>query len=445
MKRLTEKVALITADDQGLAAAVAVAFGREGATVAIMDTGREQLEPITRAVQETGAECLPIVMDPVSPQSCEQGVAQVVEKFGRLDVLRNLAGEFPLTGQLHEIEEVRFGDSVAANVKSVLLVSRFAVPAMRKSGGGSIINLSHTAALNGVPGTGLLAATKGALLNMTRDMALQGQREGFRVNCVCVGGTFVPVVPSLMSEHKQNRVSPEELAPTFVYLACDDSCHMNGHILVVDDGMHAWRDDSQRMRIVEQQVAQGLRPVPKAGPPVTDRLLDGQVALITAGGGGIGRATAELFAREGAKVVLTDINLDAAEAVAAEVRAAGGDAFAMAADALVADDCVRAVRETVERYGKLDVLINLVGFFGKAGGTVDKVSLEEWDWMIGHQPQIGVLDVEIRDPRNAQARSRGHREHRDAGGRNRAWGKPLLRHSQVRRTGSDPGHGCRLL
>jgi NAD(P)-dependent dehydrogenase (short-subunit alcohol dehydrogenase family) len=112
------------------------------------------------------------------------------------------------------------------------------------------------------------------------------------------------------------------------------------------------------------------------------RYLGGQVALITAGGGGIARATAKLFASEGAKLMLVDINGEAAESVAAEARAAGGEAYATAADALVAADCMQAVRETVDRFGTLDVLINLVGFFGKGGGGVDTLPLDDWHWMM---------------------------------------------------------------
>ena len=242
MKRLAGKVTLITSDGQGLAAAVAVAFGREGAAVVIAAPDRKRAQAISTAVRGTGAECLALVLDPTNPDNCEQVVSGVVGEYGRLDVLCNLAGEFPHTGPLHEVQEAEFDRAVAANIKSVLLVSRFAVPAIRKSDGdGSIINLSHTAALNGVPGTSLLAATKGALLNMTRDMAIQGQREGFRVNCVCVGSTFDPVIPSLTEEHRHRPTPAEELTGAFVYLASDDSAHVNGHILMIDDGMHAWR------------------------------------------------------------------------------------------------------------------------------------------------------------------------------------------------------------
>jgi NAD(P)-dependent dehydrogenase (short-subunit alcohol dehydrogenase family) len=376
-------VALITVDRQGLAEVVAEVFGREGASVAIADVDDGRLASITKTVQATGAQCLPLVMDPVNPESCKVGVAEIIDTFGRLDILCNLAGEFPRTGPLHEIDEAEFDRVLEANIKSALVVSRFAVPAIRESGdGGSIINLGHSATLDGVPGTALLAATKGPLLNMTRDMAVQGIQEGFRVNCVCVGSTFLPVVPSLMERHQEQTLHPEELAGTFVYLACDDSRHMNGHILNVDDGMHAWRDDGQRAQIVEGREIRASQPVPESGVTAAEKLLEGQVALITAGGGGIARATAQLFAREGARVVLADINLDAVTAVAELVNAAGGQAIAVDADATLADDCARAVEKTVERYGRLDVLVNLAGLFGKGSGTVDKVSLEEWDLMM---------------------------------------------------------------
>jgi NAD(P)-dependent dehydrogenase (short-subunit alcohol dehydrogenase family) len=242
MGRLTDKVALITVDEQGLAAAVARAFGREGATVVVADADEARLASIAREVAATGVDCMALVMDPTSPESCEQGVAKLVARYGRLDILCNLAGDFPRIGPLHEVDEDTWDHATARNIKSVLLVSRYAIPAKRESGtGGSIVNLSHTAALNGVPGTSVLAATKGALINMTRDMAIQGRREGFRVNCVCVGSTFVPVIPSLIAEHTQHLTTPDDVAPLFVYLASDESRHTYGSILTIDDGMHAWR------------------------------------------------------------------------------------------------------------------------------------------------------------------------------------------------------------
>lgn len=242
MGRLAAKVALITADENGLAAGVAVAFGREGATVVVADANEDRLATVVDVVRTTSATCLGIVMDPTSPESCEQGITKLITVYGQLDILCNLAGDFPRTGPLHTVEEELWEHTVARNIKSVLLVSRYAVPAMRRSAAiGSIINFSHGAALNGVPGTSLIAATKGALLNMTRDMAIQGSREGFRVNCVCVGSTFIPVIPSLIEQHTEHPIPADELVPTFVFLASSESSHITGHILTIDDGMNAWR------------------------------------------------------------------------------------------------------------------------------------------------------------------------------------------------------------
>jgi NAD(P)-dependent dehydrogenase (short-subunit alcohol dehydrogenase family) len=145
--------------------------------------------------------------------------------------------------------------------------------------------------------------------------------------------------------------------------------------------MNAWRDDSQRARIAMME-ASNSQPR-EEHPKVAGSYLEGQVALITAGGGGIARATAMLFAKAGAKIVLTDIKKEAAESVAAEVRSAGGEASAIVADVLSADDCARVVKETVETHGKLNILINLVGSFERGGGRIDKLPLDDWDWMIG--------------------------------------------------------------
>ena len=111
-------------------------------------------------------------------------------------------------------------------------------------------------------------------------------------------------------------------------------------------------------------------------------VMDGQVALITAGGGAIATATALRFAGEGARVALADVSLGAAEATAAKVREAGGEALAVAVDALDPVQCDRMVAEVVERFGALHVLCNLVGYFGpRGGGKLDEIELERWDWM----------------------------------------------------------------
>lgn len=111
--------------------------------------------------------------------------------------------------------------------------------------------------------------------------------------------------------------------------------------------------------------------------------LQDKIALVTAGGGGIGGATARLFAAQGACVAVADVNAQAAARVAREIEATGGQALALSGSVLAAADCVRIVRETVARFGRLDVLVNLVGLFGRGGGgNVDTVPLDEWDMMI---------------------------------------------------------------
>src|SRR5579859_2751186 len=112
-------------------------------------------------------------------------------------------------------------------------------------------------------------------------------------------------------------------------------------------------------------------------------LLDNQVALVTAAGGAIGGAIALRFASEGARVVCADLQLDAAQATADHVRAEGGDAVAVGANVLEEHDCQRMVDVVRERYGQLDVLCNLVGYFGpRGGGPLDEVDLQTWHWMM---------------------------------------------------------------
>jgi len=112
--------------------------------------------------------------------------------------------------------------------------------------------------------------------------------------------------------------------------------------------------------------------------------MERRVALVTAAGGAIGTATALAFAREGARVVCADLQADAAEAAAAAVRGAGGEAVGLAADVLVAADCARTVETAVDRFGKLDTLVNLVGYFGPRGGNwnAEQFDLAAWNWMM---------------------------------------------------------------
>jgi len=373
MSRLKDKSILVTVDGNGLAPVVARAFVAEGARVVV--AGADQAA-VGKLVESVGGGCSAVVMDPSDAASCEQGVAKAVETLGGLDVVCNLAGTFPKTGRLHELAEADYDAAVKANITSVLLTTRNAIPAFGEDGEGTIITVSHSAALTGVQGTGLIAATKGALLNMTRCIDLQGAKKGtHRANCVCVGDPLVPVIPSQLEKYQDTAGAAEQLAPTFVYLASDESRQVRGQILSVDEGTTAWIPDDS---------AQGPAPKeqPDAQPGEGVGYMEGEVVLITAGGGGIAKATARLLASEGAKLAIADLSGDAAEATASEVREAGGEAIGLAGNALVGADCDRLVQETVAKYGKLTGLLNLVGLFGKGGQTLDKVDLSEWDLMM---------------------------------------------------------------
>jgi NAD(P)-dependent dehydrogenase (short-subunit alcohol dehydrogenase family) len=213
---------VVTRDASGLAEAVVEAFAAEGAAALL-----------------AGSDALPL--DPTDEASCRDALAAVEARHGRLDALCNLASARPPLRPLHELDEAAWEAAVAATIRSTLLVSRFALPLLRRSGGGSIVNLSHAAALVGIPGTSLLAATSGALLNMTRATAATSRADGVRVNCVCLGSTAVPALPS----HLVPGDAPppvRELAPLFVFLASDESRHVNGQVLCQDDGLTAWRD-----------------------------------------------------------------------------------------------------------------------------------------------------------------------------------------------------------
>jgi NAD(P)-dependent dehydrogenase (short-subunit alcohol dehydrogenase family) len=230
MERLKGKRALITGAPSELALAVGAALAAAGASVALAGTGESALP-----------------LNVTDAASCERAVRMAAQRLGGLDVLCNVAAspEPALGKALHELAEDEWDRATSETIDSVLLVSRFALPLMREAGGGSIVNVSHAAALVGIPGTALLAATTGALLNMTRAMAVSSEKDRVRVNCVClgshVGGAFRPTVPSLSEAQRSAPVAASDMAPLFVFLASDESKHVNGQVLAADDGLSAWR------------------------------------------------------------------------------------------------------------------------------------------------------------------------------------------------------------
>jgi NAD(P)-dependent dehydrogenase (short-subunit alcohol dehydrogenase family) len=250
MGRLTGKVALITGGSSGLGRVGAELFAREGAMVVIADVvdGDDAVDAIAAA----GGDATFVRCDVSDEESVEAAVAHAVETFGGLHVLYNNAGVMLSEDDGPTNTSVdTFQRTMDINVKGVLLGCRYAIPAMLVSGGGSIVNVaSFVAHMGAATPQVAYTASKGAVLAMTREIAVIYARQGIRANSLCQGPIMTPMLSKFLSDDaKRNRRlvhipmgrfgDPMEIANGALFLASDESSWMTGQSLIIDGGITA--------------------------------------------------------------------------------------------------------------------------------------------------------------------------------------------------------------
>ncbi len=251
MDMLRNKVALITGGASGIGLATATLFAQEGAAVAIADINQEMGASALKEIEKQGGQVIFIPCDVSMAADCQQAVEQTVATFGGLDILFNNAGIVHRSNVL-SITETEWDRVMDVNVKSILLMSKHAIPHMEKRGGGSIINASSGWGLKGGGNAISYCASKGAVTNMTRAMAIDHGALNIRVNAVCPGDTDTPMLRSeaialgvaydqFVKESANQRPlgrigSPMEIAQAVLFLAGNASTFVTGSILVVDGG-----------------------------------------------------------------------------------------------------------------------------------------------------------------------------------------------------------------
>ncbi|PWA23982.1 glucose/ribitol dehydrogenase [Artemisia annua] len=250
--KLQGKVALVTGGDSGIGRAVCFHFVKEGASVAFTfvkgqedkdadDTLHLLLENKTSDAKNPIAVGADLGYD----QNCKQVVEKVVENFGRIDILVNNAAEQHKTTSLDELTEDRLDRVFRTNIFSQFFLCRHALKHMKE--GGTIINTTSVNAYCGNPKMMDYTSTKGAIVSFTRALALQLVQKRIRVNGVAPGPVYTPIQPASMdashvselgSEVPMNRAAqPYEIAPSFVFLACEDSSYFTGQVLHPNGGM----------------------------------------------------------------------------------------------------------------------------------------------------------------------------------------------------------------
>ncbi len=243
--KLKGKVALVTGGDSGIGRAVATGFAKEGADVAIVYLEEhEDAASTAELVQEEGRRCVTIAGDVGSSAFCREAVARAMRELGKLDLLVNNAAEQHPQDRLEDIGDEQMERTFRTNIFSMFYVTKAALPHLQK--GSAIINSTSVTAYRGSPHLIDYASTKGAIVAFTRSLAGNLKERGIRVNAVAPGPVWTPLIPaSFPAEHVEQfgektflgRPSqPDEIAPSYIFLASDDSLPMTGQVLHPNGG-----------------------------------------------------------------------------------------------------------------------------------------------------------------------------------------------------------------
>jgi len=244
--KLKDRVAIITGGASGIGLAIASKFASEGARVAIIDLHGERAEEAANRIREAGGEAVAYQGDVTSRERVGEIVSDVIRRFGKVDVLVNNAGIYrgaPFWQESIEVWELLF----RVNVLGVVIPSQVVVPHMMERRSGVIVNISSKAAIVGEPGHAAYSASKGAVLALTRAMAVELAQYNIRVNAICPGPTETPLLFAVTDENERRRMAsrcvlgrlakPEDIAGAALFLASDEASYITGQAIIVDGGM----------------------------------------------------------------------------------------------------------------------------------------------------------------------------------------------------------------
>jgi len=244
--KLKDKVAIVTGSVRGIGFAIASRFAAEGAKVVIIDILEEGVKEAVKKIKDQGGEAFGFQGDVTSKERIEEIVSQVLKELGTIDVLVNNAGIY--VGKAFWEEPMEFYErNFKVNVLGTVIPSQAVVPHMIKRRRGKIINISSKAAIVGEPGHAAYSASKGAVLSLTRAMAMELAPYHINVNAICPGPTETAILFSSMTKDQLEELKkyiplgrygkPEDIAAAALYLASDDSAWCTGQAISVDGGM----------------------------------------------------------------------------------------------------------------------------------------------------------------------------------------------------------------
>jgi len=252
--KLQDKVALITGGNSGIGRETAILFAKEGARVVIAARNEARGNATVETIAKAGGQAMFVNCDVRKAGDCRKAVESTIEAFGRLDILFNNAGTIYPGRTVVDTTEEEWDHTMDINVKGAYLMSKYAIPEMIKNGGGVIINTASVWGLVGGKGAAAYCASKGAMVLLTKAMALDHASQNIRVNCICPGSVDTPMLKQEMEElggveklrpifeakHPLGRIcTPEEVAKAALYLASNDSAFVTGSSLAIDGGRTA--------------------------------------------------------------------------------------------------------------------------------------------------------------------------------------------------------------
>ena len=251
--KLQDRVAIVTGGASGIGLASATAFAEAGARVVLADRAGDRAAREAAALTARGLKALGLFVDITAAPTIETCVSQVLDHWGRIDILFNNAGVL-ISGSVTDLAPADWERTIQTNLSGAFYMSRAVIPVMLRQGGGAILNTASTAGLVAETGIAAYAASKGGVVMLTRAMALDYARQNIRVNCLCPGWIDTPfndpvvtamggppalaeAVDQMVPMGRQGR--PQEVAQAALFLVSDDAAYVTGHAFAVDGGLTA--------------------------------------------------------------------------------------------------------------------------------------------------------------------------------------------------------------